>query len=139
MKKPKLRSYVLFKNKREVEPYILSSIPRRQRSLVAQIRFGILPLAIETGRFTGQKVEERLCKFCDNGVTESETHFLFECNLYAHDRDFWFQDCIVKNANFMNLSNKEKFILIMSQTFIKQTAFFIEKFWNSRRKKKCKR
>ena len=27
MKKPKLRSYVLFKNKREVEPFILSSVP----------------------------------------------------------------------------------------------------------------
>ena len=48
--KPKLRTYKLFKEKAEIEPYIACNLPRYQRSLLAQLRFGILPLRIETGR-----------------------------------------------------------------------------------------
>ena len=48
--KPKLHTYKLFKEIAEIEPYIASNLPQYQRSLLAQLRFGILPLSIETGR-----------------------------------------------------------------------------------------
>ena len=47
--KPKLRNYVKFKQNINVEDYVISNISRSQRSLLAQLRMGILPLNIETG------------------------------------------------------------------------------------------
>ena len=48
--KPKLRTYILFKNTLITENYVSSYLSRYQRSLIAQLRLGILPLCIETGR-----------------------------------------------------------------------------------------
>ena len=58
--KPKLRTYKLFIEIAKIEPYIACNLPRYQRSLLAQLRFGILPLSIETGRAQRKKVEERI-------------------------------------------------------------------------------
>ena len=49
-KKPKLRTYILFKEKFETEWYVQHSLSRKARSLLAQFRCGVLPLKIETGR-----------------------------------------------------------------------------------------
>ncbi len=46
----------------------------RQRSYLAQLRCGILPLHIETGRWYGVKEENRLCKACNNNQIENEYH-----------------------------------------------------------------
>ena len=59
--KQKLRMYSLFKNEIKTEEYILSNIPKYKRSLLFQLRIGILPLEIETGRYTWKKVEDRIC------------------------------------------------------------------------------
>ena len=47
---PKLRTYNLFKEVYETEEYFKIYLSRKQRSIVAQLRTGILPLRIETGR-----------------------------------------------------------------------------------------
>ena len=49
--KPKLRTYVHIKNKLETESFLKSNINKFQRSLLTQLRIGILPLEIETGRY----------------------------------------------------------------------------------------
>ena len=60
---------------------------RSHRSLLAQLRSGILPLRLETGRFqnirdenTGHfqklKVEERVCTLCNLNCIEDEIHFV---------------------------------------------------------------
>ena len=54
-----------------------------KRSLLAQLRLGILPLEIKVGRFRNIPVENRLCKCCDNNVVENEFHFVCECVRYA--------------------------------------------------------
>ena len=82
--KPKLRTYVQIKDIFEPEPYVLSNISRQRRSLLAQIRLGILPIKIETGRFRSLPVEQRLCELCEMHKVENEMHFLCECPLY-HD------------------------------------------------------
>ncbi len=56
---------------------------RRQRFYLAQLRCGILPLHIETGRWYGVKEEDRLCKACNNNQIENEYHFIFHCNAYS--------------------------------------------------------
>ena len=74
--KPKLRTYSLFKYKAESEAYLTNYLPRQQRSLFAQIRLGILPLSIKTGRFQNNKVEQRLCPLCSKCI-ETETFYLY--------------------------------------------------------------
>ncbi len=54
-----------------------------QRSYLAQLKCGILPLHIETGRCYGVKEENRLCKACNNNQIENEYHIIFNCNAYS--------------------------------------------------------
>ena len=53
------------------------NIPFNLRSLICQIRTGVLPLVIEVGRFTHIPVSSKICKFCDAYTVESEKHFIF--------------------------------------------------------------
>ena len=107
--KPKLRIYVKYKKSFCTEPYVKYDLPRFQMSLLAQLRSGILPLRIETGRFhnikdnvTGQtrklKVEERICLFCNLQEIEDEIHFIF------------FHEVSKKCSDFSVLNNLDKFI-----------------------------
>ena len=50
--KPKLRTYLQFKDTLEVEKYIKFNLTPCERSHMAQLRLGILPLALETGRYS---------------------------------------------------------------------------------------
>ncbi len=45
--------YIKFKDDDNVEGYVKYCNTRRKRSLLAQFRKGILPIAIDTGRFKG--------------------------------------------------------------------------------------
>ena len=75
--KPKLRFYKHFKITMCKENYIIYNLQRNERSILAQLRMGILPLTIETGRFINQPLEQRLCKICDSNEVEDEWHFIF--------------------------------------------------------------
>jgi hypothetical protein len=77
--KPKLRLYKTFKPEMETERYVSSNISRSERSFLAQLRFGILPIHLETGRFNRKPLEERLCYICNNNEIEDEEHFLLKC------------------------------------------------------------
>ena len=72
--KPKLRNYTKFKHDINVEDYLVKST-RSQRSLLAQLRIGILPLQIEVGRYYRKQLNERLCLICSDNVIEDECHF----------------------------------------------------------------
>ncbi len=74
--KPKLKTYISFKEQYCTEDYVKLCIPRKERSMLAQIRFGILPLHIETGRFRGTALEERTCQICNSQSIEDEFHFI---------------------------------------------------------------
>ena len=74
--KPKLRTYREIKSDYYAENYVLFNLPKKKRSLCAQIRGGILPLNIETGRYVGLDEEDRICQTCDLSVTENEYHFV---------------------------------------------------------------
>ncbi len=53
--KSKLRTYILFKNEYSKEEYVNFCRPRQDRSLLAQIRSGNLPLHVETAWFRDTK------------------------------------------------------------------------------------
>ena len=79
--KVKLRTYNRFKTSHDLEEYVKLNLSRSDRSLLVQLRLGILPIHIETGRFRRIKPDERICPLCFNGV-EDEHHFIFTCPLY---------------------------------------------------------
>ena len=96
-KKPRLQTFVNLKNIFNTENYVSAYMLRSHRSLLAQLRSGILPLRLETGRlknirdentgnFRKLKVEERLCSLCNLNCTEDEIYFVLVCPKYTQIR-----------------------------------------------------
>ena len=104
--KPKLRTYITFVDKVQVASHINCNLPKYERSLISQLRLGILPLRIETGRYANTKECDRICLLCQQNKVESEAHFLFECDLYDSERN---QFETGADINFRELNLVEKF------------------------------
>ena len=109
MKKPKLRLYRQIKTEYATERYIMLNLDRNQRSILAQLRTGVLPLHVETGRFENKKLEERKCKLCNTEHVEDECHFLFHCSYYDTLRQAFFDE-IVLDENEDEAKLKELFM-----------------------------
>lgn len=58
---------------------MLLDIPKKIRSTLAQLEYGILPLRAEIAWFRG---EPRICILCDLNEIETEEHILLKCSLY---------------------------------------------------------
>ena len=106
------------------EPYVVKYVPKHVRSLLAQIRLCILPLGIETGRFTNivtgntglfRKMHDnvRMCTICDMNTTEDEAHFL-HCNKYDVEREELLMEWRVIRPQFDEFSHREKLQLFLS-------------------------
>ena len=52
----KLRTYSLFKDTHNTEKYLQINLAKNERSVLAQLRCGILPLRVETGRYVGESM-----------------------------------------------------------------------------------
>ena len=129
--KPKLRSYVMFKNVFKSESYVKMAHSKMSRSIFAQLRLGILPLEIETGRFRNIPSESRMCHFCKNEI-EDELHFVCVCPVYSNHRKILFNEIILTYNNFSNLDITEKFCFIMA-TGTKYVLNYVENAWNTRK------
>jgi hypothetical protein len=122
--KPKLRFYRQFKSTLSLENYVKFNLTSSQRSVTAQLRAGVLPLHIETGRFRNTRVEDRLCNLCNLQHIEEEMHFLFDCTLYTDLRRDWLQGVRDQVVNFDTLNNFEK-IRIMFEKHHRCTSKYI--------------
>ena len=96
--KPKLDTYVKLKSTFDVEYYVTLKLNKQQRSILAQLRLGILPLYIETGRFINVKRENRICTLCEENEVEDELHFLFKCTLYNDIRNQFLSNYTMVNT-----------------------------------------
>ena len=105
--KPKLRSYKLFKRNIYLERYVQYNLTCKERSLLAQIRMGILPINIETGRYKNISADKRFCYQCTTKI-ENEMHFMFECPVYADHRTKLFS-CIENTYDFKRLDLHTQF------------------------------
>ena len=123
--KPKLRFYRQLKPNICVEKYVQLNIPQRQRSLLAQLRFGILPLRIETGRYINLKPEERLCQQCDTDDTEDEMHFLFSCPLYVNERNNFLTEIYNVCPHAANLSNLD-LLKLCFEMYVRKLGRYID-------------
>ena len=130
--KPKLRTYVKFKDSVRTEVYVSSFLPRHQRALFAQFRCGVLPLEIETGRFSGTPPDRRICRLCDSNEPEDEQHFLCNCVCFENLRRSFFDSMSLFHPQFVALSAEEKLIFCCKNRQI-ETAKFIVRAWNTRK------
>ena len=130
--KPKLRFYIRFKESLTVESYVKYNLSPSQRSLTAQFRMGILPLEVETGRFQGNKLEERICKLCNTDSVEDEFHFLFDCPLYNDIRNDLFNEVLLEKPDFIYLDTDDQCKILFS-TFHRKLAKYIHKAFNIRK------
>ena len=84
--KPKLHIYAQFKNQYNTAKYCNLNLKRSQRSLIAKLCLGILPIRVETGRYNNTIRKERICLICNNGNIEDEYHVMFYCEIYKASR-----------------------------------------------------
>ncbi len=101
-------------------------MPRHERSLLVQFRSGTMPLRIETGRWQGKPVEERLCLVCNRGVVEDEFHFLCECQTYCALREDLFKSVNEFCPDFEDMEPREKFVYILKHENRKLAKFLIK-------------
>ena len=123
----KLRTYKLFKSEFKVEVYCKMLLPLKHRSAFAKFRCGVAPIRIETGRYEGLSIEERICPFCSN--IEDEKHVLLDCRVYNDLRTALLDKALYFVPGFTDLSNLEKFKILLSDhrliRFCAKTSFNI--------------
>ena len=78
------------------------------RTAFAKFRAGVAPLRIETGRYEGLHLSQRVCPFC-SAYVEDEYHVMFQCDLYNELRQELFQTAMIQNSSFENMSNDDRF------------------------------
>ena len=130
--KPKLRTYALFKINIKTELYVSLLIPKCKRSIFCQFRSGILPLAIETGRYRNVPADERLCEICNLNLVEDEIHFLCFCPRYQELRTELYQNVLSLDCLFPQYTDTEKFRILMGDRFVKLTINLIYGAWQIR-------
>ncbi len=126
--KDKLRTYRSFKTEMGTAAHLNCNLPKFQRSLISQLRLGILPIRIETGRFSGLNEADRSCQVCDERHVENEAHFMFHCNFYEGYRNELETGI---GADFRNLSTTEKFNLVFQHPY--KLGRYIQKAFQKRR------
>ena len=112
MNAPKLRTYMTLKTEYELEQYVKLNLAKNERSVLAQFRCGILPIRVETGRYVGELLEERLCRFCDLQSVETECHFLINCPFYNDIRTNIFKN-ILQSPAFIQFDNATQLNYLM--------------------------
>ena len=112
--KPKLRTFVLFKDFECLPPHIGKPLTFVERRILSWLRLGILPLRLETARFIHPIIPEdqRVC-YCGTGEVESEAHMLFKCAVYQNLRTKWLSNLTIPD-NFNDLMLGEKLILVLN-------------------------
>ncbi len=86
-----------------------------EKSLLSQLRYGVLPLRVETGRFVNESRENRLCNLCDMNCIEDQYHFMFQCPLYDQYREELFikaRNCI---SEWDNISDCDKLSTLFTE------------------------
>ena len=106
-KKPKLQLHNDIKTDFGPEKYLTLNIDKYEKSLLSQLRYGILPLCIETGRYNNERREERVCTLCNDNNIESVEHFLFDCSKYDTQRVQFVHKARDKIADWDNLTQTE--------------------------------
>ena len=109
---------------------------RSQRSLIAQLRCSVLPIAIEIGRYTNKAVQDRLCTLSNTANVEDEFHFVCHCHLYNNLRTQWYEDAVAINTKFFNFTTDDKFVFLLTESILcRPLGQYIIQAWRIRQEK----
>ena len=97
-----------------VKKYVFDNINFSLTSCIAQLRFGILPLTVETSRFTDLKHDDQVCPICDTNNVEDELHFLFTCPKFPDLRKIMFSKVLRYNNDFLNYKQIDQLKILYS-------------------------
>ena len=126
--KPKLRTFMTFKDFNFRENYTNLTLSFFQRRILGKFRLGCLPLRLETGRYQVPRLPEdqRICLACNtDSDVENENHFMFKCSAYKDERDSWLSKMTLPE-NFVDQPDADKFKVVLNNPAnVKQTANFI--------------
>ena len=120
---PKLRTYTELKSTLTCENYVKMLQPS-SRSCIARLRSGVFPLAIETGRWRGKPIEERLCPVCPQPV-------LLSCPLYNDIRAKYIRQ-LITSYDWNNISNTDKLVYLFSDNFVYATSKMVKDSFSRR-------
>ena len=136
--KPKLRTFIRFKNFEDPPAYTTKFLTFHQRRAMAKLRLGCLPLRIETGRYSRPRLDESerfclLCKPAENIIeveetqypVEDEIHLLFHCSAYNKLRKQWYEDMALP-VSFSDIEVDQKLRMVLNNSeYVKRTSQFI--------------
>ena len=139
--KPKLRTFVQFKNFFEIPPYVVKPLSFVQKKFISKTRLGSLPIRLETGRFSRPRLEEhlRICLVCDQGAfgdqnVENEHHYIFVCRAYENLRATWLSKLNLPE-NFGGLQDFEQLGIVLNKAEnVKLTSQFLIDAYDMRSK-----
>ena len=124
--KPKLRTFMRFKDFQTLPPHVGKPLSFVERKTISKLRLGILPLRIETARYTRPIIPEnqRVC-YCNSGEVESEYYVLFKCSMYNKQRRSWLNKLLLP-ADFLDLDETEKLKIVLNKAEnVKHTAQYL--------------
>ena len=131
----KLRTYALYKKNFCREPYLATLKNSEARKCLTKIRTSSHKLQIEVGRYKKIEANKRVCEECNSNKIEDEVHFLTSCNAFTSQRNTLYEKVKMANANFIGMSNINKFVWLMSnedEEIIKALADFVFTCYNLR-------
>ena len=108
-----------------------TGLSRYQRSLLARLLCGILPLELEVGRYTGVDKHLRYCRVCETGAVEDEIHFLFHCSELKTGCEDLLN--IVQDPE-LKLDDHERLWRFLCADNLKQFAHELEILYNARQR-----
>ena len=113
--KPKLRTFLLFKDFRNLPPHVGKPLSFVERRIISKLRLGILPIRLETARYLRPILPEnqRIC-YCNSGEVESEYYVLFSCSIYNSLREAWLKKLCIPE-NFRQLPKHEQLRLVLNE------------------------
>ncbi len=115
-----LCTYVKIRDFTEVGQLVQVNLKRNHRSLVSHLLCGILPLGVETGRYTDIKKELRFCKICTTQEIEDEMHFIFACPVFDDARERFIKPLYKDNPECNMMNNFEKLMWMLHRSRIKE-------------------
>ncbi len=80
---------------------------KKQRSLCAQLRCGVLPLAVETRQYIGLEEEKLVCSLCCLNEIESEIQLAFYLLFYGELRETLFSK-MKANIDFLSMDDADR-------------------------------
>ncbi len=104
--------------------YVKCCNDKRRRSLLVQLRLGILPLNSGISRFS---LKKELVIFCNTHV-EDEFHFVCVCEEYTQFREIVYPKVI--NVEFIVVTEDQMCVYLINN-YCKELSIYIEKAWHN--------